>query len=93
MVQAGGSSINVNVFPSPTSGLVNVDVACYNCGDEGSYSLKVTDVYGKQLLATDVNVAMGAGKAKIDLSRFAAGVYMIVVENGDQRIVERIVKQ
>jgi hypothetical protein len=93
MVQAGGSFINVNVFPSPASGLVNVEVVCFICGDEGSYSLKVTDVYGRQLLVTEVNVAMGAGEARIDLSRFEAGVYMIVVENGDQRIVERIVKQ
>ena len=88
-----GTKVSLNVFPNPTSGSLTVKVACKNCGDEGIYQLKVTDIYGKQLFASSVNVALGEGDAQLDLSQFAAGVYLIVVQNDGQRIVERVVKQ
>ncbi len=92
-VEATDSKVNMTVYPNPTNGTLNVEVACSNCGDEGVYQVKVTDIYGKQFFATEVNVAMGEGKMKLNLSEYAAGVYMIIVENGDQRIVERVIKQ
>ncbi|MFN8397615.1 MAG: HYR domain-containing protein, partial [Bacteroidia bacterium] len=88
----GKSDINVNVFPNPTNGNLNIEVACTNCAQEGTYTVKVTDIYGKEYSATKVDLAMSKGSTKVDMSRFAAGVYLVVVENGTQRVVERVVK-
>ncbi|HEX2901206.1 MAG TPA: HYR domain-containing protein, partial [Bacteroidia bacterium] len=60
------SKVSMNVFPNPTNGALNVDVACSNCGDEGIYKIKVTDIYGKQFYAAELNVALGEGKTKLD---------------------------
>jgi hypothetical protein len=87
------SVVSMNVFPNPTNGDLTVEVKCVNCSDEGSYKLKVTDIYGKQFMASELNVALGEGKTKVDLSKLSAGVYMVTVETGSQRIVERVVKQ
>lgn len=84
--------LDLNVFPNPTTGNLTVEVACNNCAPEGTYTVKVTDIYGKEYSSTKVDLAMSTGSAKLDISRFAAGVYLVVVENGTQRVVERVVK-
>ncbi len=86
-------SLSIHVFPNPTNGNTTVEVACRNCGDEGTYALKVSDIYGKQIVATAISLTLGEGSVKLDMSQFAAGVYLVTVENGDLRIVERVVKQ
>jgi hypothetical protein len=87
------ATLAVKAFPNPTNGEVTLDIQCSNCGDEGVYAVKVADIYGKVYFTKQVTVAMGEGSLKIDMSQFAAGVYMVTVDNGDLRIVERVVKQ
>ena len=86
-------TLSLRAYPSPTTGNVNVDLACQNCGEDGSYQVKVADIYGHVLMVKDVNLASGEGSIQIDLTNQSAGVYMIMVEDGDNRLVERIVKQ
>ena len=86
-------TLSLRAYPSPTTGNVNVDLACQNWGEDGSYQVKVADIYGHVLMVKDVNLASGEGSIQIDLTNQSAGVYMIMVEDGDNRLVERIVKQ
>ena len=58
-----------------------------------NYAVKVSDIYGQLLAEVEVTVSAGEATAKLDLSQFASGVYLISVTNGDQRLVERVVKQ
>jgi uncharacterized repeat protein (TIGR01451 family) len=83
----------IQAFPNPTDGMVSLALRCTGCGEEGSYVTKVTDMYGKVVLSTRIDVVAGEGSMRIDLSQHAAGVYMIAVEVGDERLMERVVKQ
>jgi hypothetical protein len=83
----------MRAFPNPTNGAVEVEIACRNCVDDGLYTLKVTDIYGQEILLTDVPVIAGEGSVKLDLSKYAAGVYLVTVIDGERRIVERVVRQ
>jgi hypothetical protein len=83
----------MKVFPNPTDGQLTVEVACGGCETDGAYALTVTDMYGKVVLRTEVEVKMGAGEVGIDLSQFAAGGYMIMVTIGEERLAEQVVKQ
>ncbi len=87
------ASLSLKAYPNPTNGSLTLDVQCRYCSDEGTYTVKVSDVYGKTYLTDQVGVALGEGSIKLDMSQFAAGVYMVTVENGDLRVVERVVKQ
>jgi hypothetical protein len=98
--QAGAASdddmtmhMSINAFPNPTNGDLTVELACQNCEEDATYRVKVSDIYGHQVAEVEVTISVGEASAKLDLSQFAAGVYMITVDNGMERLVERIVKQ
>jgi hypothetical protein len=97
--EAGGATdgsqpeLSMRAFPNPTSGALQVEVACRNCVEDGLYTLKVTDIYGQEILFTDVPVSAGEGSVKLDLTKYAAGVYLITLIDGEHRIVERVVRQ
>ena len=46
-------------------------------------------MYGQSL---QVKQLEGNGAVEFDLSDLSAGIYFIIVEDGDQRIVEKVVK-
>lgn len=85
--------MSMRAFPNPTNGEVTVELACRNCAEDGLFTLKVSDIYGQEVLLTDVPVVAGEGVLRIDLSKYAAGVYLLTVEDGQFRIVERVVRQ
>ncbi|MBL0016662.1 MAG: HYR domain-containing protein [Bacteroidetes bacterium] len=87
------SEVTMRAFPNPTNGALTVELACQNCTEDATYQVKVSDIYGKQLGQIEITLSSGEASTKLDLSQYAAGVYMITATNGDQRLVERIVKQ
>ncbi len=97
--QAGGAEdgdaalLSLRAFPNPTNGSLQIELACMDCVEDGEYTLKVTDVFGRELMLSNVPMVRGEGTIRLDLGKFNAGVYMIVIEDGTHRIVERIVKQ
>ncbi|MBL0018289.1 MAG: T9SS type A sorting domain-containing protein [Bacteroidetes bacterium] len=86
-------SLSLRAFPNPTNGALTVELACQACSEDMNYAVKVSDIYGQLLAEVEVTVSAGEATAKLDLSQFASGVYLISVTNGDQRLVERVVKQ
>jgi hypothetical protein len=41
----------------------------------------------------EITLSAGEATAKLDLSQYASGVYMITATSGHQRLVERVVKE
>ena len=77
-----GATTNVNIFPNPTTGLLNI-VASENS------TVEITDLTGKQVLfqtALNANV-----KQEFNVSDFANGMYIVKVYNENFNSVERIV--
>lgn len=74
----------VRLFPNPTTGVVTIQSALADI-----QRVEMYDIYGKLLMAEEVNGAI----AKLNISNYAAGVYMtrIYTENGMQ--TARVIKK
>lgn len=77
------------IFPNPTSKLLNVG---YVLGKSNPISLKIFDQTGK--LVRDIYSKKphfaGYHSAELDVSELSGGVYFIVLEQGEQRLFEKL---
>ena len=71
---------NVNVFPNPTTGIVNINFSQEMSGA----SVLVTDLAGKSLLS-ERNIKIPVGSKLLDLSKFQNGLYLISIESGNTK--------
>jgi hypothetical protein len=72
------------LYPNPTRSSVAISWTA-----KGETTLTLTDLNGKVLL----NAVSQATQYVMDLSNFAPGVYIVSLQNGDQLLTERIIKQ
>ncbi|TAE48442.1 MAG: T9SS C-terminal target domain-containing protein, partial [Bacteroidetes bacterium] len=77
---------NLLIYPNPSSGIVNVEMKL-NSADK--VSLGVYDMNGRQLFETSSEVTASWNRS-IDLSRLAAGVYMLKVTTSRGNSYQRI---
>lgn len=75
------TDLMIAVYPNPTSGMVSI-VTSSSCVTE---SVVVKDMQGNTLLA--------AQSPLIDLTGFAAGVYVLELTTNNGRVIKRIVKE
>jgi hypothetical protein len=80
-------AFKVNVFPNPTIGTLNVNIA----GTTSRSVIKVVDVNGRLLITRPV----AEGNTLLDVKSFASGVYMLVVtdEQGKGLYQYKFIKQ
>ena len=69
---------NVQVYPNPTQGLLNVS-------GNGSMCITVSNMLGQQLMETTAD-----DSTTIDLSRFESGVYLIRIETENGITVQKV---
>ena len=70
----------VNVFPNPTSGLVNLTFTV-----QGAYTVELINALGEMVSTERLN-----GNSTIDLSDLAKGVYSVRISNKEKTTVQRI---
>ncbi|MBK8564616.1 MAG: T9SS type A sorting domain-containing protein [Saprospiraceae bacterium] len=80
----------LSVFPTPTDGKVTLQV---NLPQFASLTVSVTDVNGRLLQVSDMELGQGLNEVQVDLTRFAAGTYFVKLDNGETQLTEQIVKQ
>ena len=68
-------SQNTNVYPNPTSGLVNII-------SEGEQTVTIFNMVGQRVFEGRCD-----GEMQIDMKRFGAGIYAVKVGNETQRVV------
>jgi hypothetical protein len=66
---------NVNIYPNPTSGLVNII-------SEGEQTVTIFNMVGQRVFEGRCD-----GEMQIDMKRFGAGIYAVKVGNETQRVV------
>ena len=69
---------NVNLYPNPTTGLVNIEA-------EGMQQLTVLNTLGQVVYDAEAN-----GNATLDLSRYGTGIYMIRITTENGVCVKRV---
>jgi len=80
----------VNMYPMPTSDKVTLQV---NLPELTNLTVSVTDVNGRLLQFSDMEVEKGLSDVQVDLTQHAAGTYFIKLDNGSTQLTEQIVKQ
>jgi hypothetical protein len=76
---------NVNVYPNPTNGLVNIDFK----RELTNASILVTDASGKTLV-NESDLKIGKGAKSVDLGKFPNGMYFISIESNDLKYVYKV---
>jgi hypothetical protein len=85
----GGSAVNpiqdelVNVYPNPTSGMLNISNP-----SKGNFSFEIYSIDGK-LVARRMNVT--GATTQFDLSGFAKGVYFVDVNSAENSFTNKVI--
>lgn len=69
------------LYPNPVESELNISVS-----EENSYSYKIINALGQQL-------GSGQVSGSIDVSRLSTGIYLIELNNGNQKIVKKFAKK
>jgi extracellular elastinolytic metalloproteinase len=83
------SGMNVSVYPNPAEKEVYLQ---FGDGFKTDVQVKVIDIYGRTLLSKSFSNVTNS-KVTLDLSKYAAGVYQVVVDDSINREVMRVVKK
>ena len=78
-INVAGDLNNINIYPNPTYGIVNIDA-------EDVVKVDVMDLNGRK-------VATFENSNSFDLSNLSAGTYMLRIETANGTAVKRIVKK
>jgi hypothetical protein len=70
----------VNAYPNPVSTELNVEVETVS---DAVYSLELTDLSGRIVLADQLNTLSGMNKKSLDVSNIAKGMYMLSIRNNE----------
>jgi hypothetical protein len=77
-----------NVAPNPVS-----DFAMLSFQNGSQFlNIQITDISGRCLLSQKKYSENGNYEIRIDMSGYSNGVYFLVIENGDQRVTTKLVK-
>lgn len=78
---------NVNLFPNPSTGMFNLNVALQS---QENLTINVTNMLGQTVQTVSEGYTYG-GSYQLDLNNQPNGVYFVEVVAGEQKTVERIV--
>jgi hypothetical protein len=71
---------SIRIYPNPSTGIFNIT------GYNGIVSLKVLDVFGKEVLSKTMNLP-----AAVDLSKQSKGVYLISIKTEQHTLFEKLI--
>lgn len=81
------AKVDFNVYPNPNNGLFTLKVSS---SVATTYTMNVRNMVGQTVMSEAINVNGNAVK-QMDLSNFDKGVYFVSLENGDERLVRKVV--
>jgi hypothetical protein len=84
------SLAQVNLFPNPATNVLNVDFVLDQDID-AQVQMYVTDMTGKQLKQQQWTAVAGQQRQKLDVSQLPAGIYMLHLINGEERVTQKFV--
>jgi hypothetical protein len=77
---------NINVYPNPTTGILNVDLDCNDCDKQVKYS--ITNTVGETMIMRKENAFSG----QIDLNGLPIGIYFLNISSASNDYSIKFVK-
>lgn len=84
------NTIDVNVYPNPTSDNTNIVV---NLNNASNMHVEITNALGQVINSMDINAQAGQHIINVDLSNEKAGVYFYNVTTNNGKSVGKLIKQ
>jgi hypothetical protein len=84
------SNLSYDIMPNPTNGLINLVVETKEKVEVG---VIVTNIVGELMFNNVYQVSSGLNKYPIDLSSYSQGIYFVRINQGDDYIIKKIIKQ
>ena len=75
--------INIDLYPNPSNGIFNINLTVYS----RPVNILITDMTGKEIYEAQIT----NNKIQVDLSKQAAGIYFIKLNNKEQTITQKII--
>jgi len=79
----------VKVYPVPTSRLLNID---FETPQDQQIEITMTDMLGKVISTRPVNSVAGINNTTFDMGNLTNGVYFVTINNGQDQITQRVIK-
>lgn len=88
---SNSNSLTIQLYPNPFSGSVKVDINATNLLDDNKTVILVYDVLGNIVRSENIKLTENFSKV-YDFSSLANGSYIVVVTDGKQKSVARLIK-
>lgn len=83
--------MEVDLYPNPSEGNVNLDI--FNGNGDEAMSIQIFDLQGRVVYTREFGFDQERLRVTFDANQFPAGVYLVQVLNGQERHIERMVRQ
>jgi len=80
-------AISFDMYPSPVNDILNISVE-----DPQNMYINIYDVTGKVVME-NISMSIGMNTSTVDVSDLEVGVYLLEMNNGEQRFAKRFVKE
>ena len=80
-------AVNLVIYPNPTKGTLNIQTSV----PINRYNLVLMDIHGNWIYSEDLELNSYETEKKLDLSRFAKGVYLIQLYDSDESHVKKVI--
>ncbi len=81
--------LQVTISPNPATEAVAIS---YSNADAASVTVRITDLAGVSIFNQDLGIH-ATGTANISLSAFTPGIYMVELTSGNEKVVQRLIKE
>jgi hypothetical protein len=88
-VAESNKALAMTMMPNPASDEVKVT---FSSGKKGEVSLKVMDLTGISVYEKGLGMKQN-GSVTVSLSNLASGIYMVELTSGNEKVVQRLVKE
>jgi hypothetical protein len=83
------SNLQVSISPNPATNEVAIRFAA---ATQGHVGIRVTDASGASVYQSDLGMQQ-SGAVAVPLAKLAAGLYMVEVTSGGQKVVQKLIKE
>jgi Secretion system C-terminal sorting domain/SdrD B-like domain/Bacterial Ig-like domain (group 2) len=87
--QVTAGTTGISIFPNPTSGELSIQ---WENKTTGNAEVIITDMTGREVIRTSVNISTTTGQAHIDLAGISEGVYIITIKAANINYTGRLVR-
>jgi chitinase len=81
-------SKSMELYPNPAQGMVNVQ---FESTEGGEVEILIADMVGHEVLSKALNTTSGTNDCNLDVSSLQAGIYVLTISNGNDKIVKQLV--